>query len=379
MGIIIAMQRFSLLVLVLLLLPVVTGQNTCSLSDQIEQQTQNETESDENIARRIGEILFTQVMQHDSSPQQLMLIWGTKYLKDSMLEKFCDLYKTCTALFGTNKDKTTLPHAAEHVAKHADEYIAMIDFSYRQANTTALEKHGFNVCSIIGHADKFQPALSFLTRGNQVYVLVRGSSELVDWLTNMHGRAVQMADGYVHEGMKKAGHYVSIEVAKFMEKRCLDPDVTEVIFVGHSLGGAVGTVAAFELRLFNVRAFAIAFGAPAVFSGGEGLELMLRDIAVNFINQKDVIPRLTPEALVKLFGLEIQPGAHKWYPGGILIWMRTNSVEEVSKDALQALCASFLVVKHHLQDGYVKALNMMHGLFLRLYVEHHGMSPRANQ
>merc|ERR1719326_1230821 len=121
------MQRFSLLVLVLLLLPVVTGQNTCSLSDQIEQQTQNETESDENIARRIGEILFTQVMQHDSSPQQLMLIWGTKYLKDSMLEKFCDLYKTCTALFSTNKDKTTLPHAAEHVAKHADEYIAMID------------------------------------------------------------------------------------------------------------------------------------------------------------------------------------------------------------------------------------------------------------
>lgn len=123
------------------------------------------------------------------------------------------------------------------------------------------------------------------TRGPGCLVIVfRGTNDLRDWVTNLH---VVLADwdagGRVHQGFRRALRKAWDEL-----ERCLDGFHGEVYYTGHSLGGALATLAA-SLRPPTA---AYTFGAPRV--GDADFASTLVGCVYRVVNGRDVVPELPP-------------------------------------------------------------------------------------
>lgn len=162
---------------------------------------------------------------------------------------------------------------------------------------------------------------------SQVVVSFRGSQSIRNWITNI-AIATDDCDGLpvasdsdcgVHSGFNAAWNQVKNSVYTFIANASSTyPDRT-LIITGHSLGGAVATIAAAHLRAQGYPCDLYTFGSPRV--GNEGF--------VNFVGSQegnefrvthydDPVPRLPPSSLIMgsyrhtspEFWLTIQDGAN---------------------------------------------------------------------
>ena len=120
-----------------------------------------------------------------------------------------------------------------------------------------------------------------------VYVGVRGTQDVEDCLTDIHGIAVEFYGTVAHAGFVNSANYLYSKLAdlvKGLKKK--------IIVTGHSLGAAAAS--AFTIKLINeckeelTDIKCITFGCPGVISV-RGPE-MYRDYITSFINVGDVIP-----------------------------------------------------------------------------------------
>ena len=127
-----------------------------------------------------------------------------------------------------------------------------------------------------------------LVVGNDAAFLVfRGTSDLLDWLTNLRVAPTAWPEGgRVHEGFARALQKVVDEVDSELQRLSLPTFVT-----GHSLGGALATLA--SSRHPFVAAYT--FGAPRV--GDAEFWTTLRCPLHRVVNGRDLVPRLPPRRL----------------------------------------------------------------------------------
>lgn len=100
---------------------------------------------------------------------------------------------------------------------------------------------------------------------NDVFIILRGTASGYDVMTDINvGLSVSSSGNYVHQGFNSSFKTVQQQLETFFINH--KPPVTTVHCIGHSLGGALATLAA-EWLLNNGRATAVnlyTFGAPRV-------------------------------------------------------------------------------------------------------------------
>ncbi len=129
---------------------------------------------------------------------------------------------------------------------------------------------------------------AFLAAGPDFAVLsFRGTDDLSAWRANLKANTTPWrGGGKVHSGFAKALEVVWPEITTAL------PDTTKPLLItGHSLGGALGALAASlcpEAALYS-------FGAPRV--GDESFRAVMAERpgkASRFVNNRDIVPRVPP-------------------------------------------------------------------------------------
>ena len=228
------------------------------------------------------------------------------------------------------QDKFSLDHFASSSFdyKKALSLAEASKLSYENETTiktTALNVWGFTACEFL-NAGSTQ---AFVAQTDQVILVAfRGTeSNLEDWLGNMDIRTVSKSYGYVHRGF--ASHYENIKekLTEILENS--NAASKSLWITGHSLGGAIATIAAAELQSSYKISGIYTYGQPRV--GFDSLRQFIKanyaETFFRFVNQADPIVLLPWK------------GARDWQEVGLLIHMAgtaaiTPSIQSSNKTAV---------------------------------------------
>lgn len=150
---------------------------------------------------------------------------------------------------------------------------------------------------LAGAFDRVEPFDTGETEGfvasNKKHVVVafRGTDQPLDWLRNLDAGQIPGYGGRVHEGFDEALDEAWFTVLRKVQ-RLRDHDQTLWV-TGHSLGGAVATLAAKRLQGEKLAPHAtFTFGAPRVFDPAAVRKYRL--LLYRFVNNADIAPHVPP-------------------------------------------------------------------------------------
>jgi len=127
--------------------------------------------------------------------------------------------------------------------------------------------------------------------GGALVVALRGTDDARDWWNNFHFGQVDDYNGRVHSGFYYSMNSVWADMIKRLGKLWQTGDV--VWIAGHSLGGAMATLAA---RWLAYEEYDIAgvftFGQPRVGNNAFADNYPLYDVHYRFVNNKDFVPQV---------------------------------------------------------------------------------------
>jgi triacylglycerol lipase len=139
----------------------------------------------------------------------------------------------------------------------------------------------------------------FIIANKEVIILAfRGTECIEDWLTDADISLVKDTWGKAHKGFSKALDSVWKEVLKIISKF---QDNSQTIWItGHSLGGALATLAASRLMQNNFDINGLyTFGQPRVGNAifARTFDLRLKHRTFRFVNNEDIVTRVPPSSL----------------------------------------------------------------------------------
>ncbi|NJO14529.1 MAG: DUF2974 domain-containing protein [Thioploca sp.] len=180
--------------------------------------------------------------------------------------------------------------------------------SKENVESIAQKSWGFNSCKFIAVEDT-QCFIASFTK-NSVLVAFRGTDSLGDWLSNLDFLGTTPTYGVVHKGFYNSFN----EVKQPLEKELKRLSPSSVLLTGHSLGGALATIAAAEWKNKYPITGIYTFGQPAV---GKGEFLTFFSYYSNkffrFVNGNDIVTTVPPtyQHIGKLFHLNARNGAKR--------------------------------------------------------------------
>ncbi len=120
---------------------------------------------------------------------------------------------------------------------------------------------------------------------------LRGTDQVIDWVTNSTVSHVKAYGGYVHRGFAETLDAVWPEILTRVEG-LLDQGQT-VWVTGHSLGGALATLASARLMDEGIEPYiTCTFGAPRCFDPRAASHYLPR--LYRFVNKGDLVPSMPP-------------------------------------------------------------------------------------
>jgi hypothetical protein len=101
-----------------------------------------------------------------------------------------------------------------------------------------------------------------VTADDTAVIVFRGTDDVPDWFANLDGRSTLVEQGSIHTGFYDAYHALKAQVMKLLEKA----KAKHIWITGHSLGGAVALVCAYDLMVNEHRDIdgIMTFGQPMV-------------------------------------------------------------------------------------------------------------------
>ncbi|GEM_PF-837994 len=171
-----------------------------------------------------------------------------------------------------------------------------------------------------------------------VLVAFRGTESLGDWLSNLDLASRQWpGHGELHNGFlacyERVKNLVLAEVSKGGRAK-------KLWLTGHSLGGALATIAAADLTSAHVVAGVHTFGQPRL--GDQSFQRFIEQHLPNkffrFVNDDDIVPRIPPgfEHVGKLIHFDAQGRVQKAEPGVEAAEIETPPLTEIEFRQMQA-------------------------------------------
>ena len=121
-------------------------------------------------------------------------------------------------------------------------------------------------------------------RDDAVVIVFRGTDRPKDWITNLSYAQVEGYGGKVHRGFARALDSIWGEVLECV--RSLRTEDQKIWIAGHSLGGALATLAAKRLEPPYAPHAAYTFGQPRV--GDPAFAQGYRETLYRFVNNRDI-------------------------------------------------------------------------------------------
>jgi len=156
--------------------------------------------------------------------------------------------------------------------------------------------------------------IGYVVTGEDVTVVVfRGTDfhESSDWLANLGTSAISTPHGPVHRGFYNAYQSMKSQVDEILKDR----DTTHLWVTGHSLGGALALVCAYDLEDVEQRLLdgVITFGQPMVARKefADYIDKLLVGRYARFVNRDDIVPKVPPSHV----------------PCGSLVWFTDSGVK----------------------------------------------------
>lgn len=117
------------------------------------------------------------------------------------------------------------------------------------------------------------------------YVVFRGTQQARDWIFNLTAFPWRYSGRWVHGGFMMAHRSVWKEISSKLDLK------KEIIFVGHSLGGALAELSAHCCRFFPAVRL-ITFGKPNVFVRPSKAKMKELKSQVSFVCGSDMVARI---------------------------------------------------------------------------------------
>jgi hypothetical protein len=177
-----------------------------------------------------------------------------------------------------------------HYLENALRLAALAEIAYRDDPITGL-------VPFADHYRRIQPfskdgTFGFVASDERNLVLaLRGTDQIIDWITNLEVAQIKGLGGYVHQGFWDSLESVWDEILKRVED-LLDAGQT-VWVTGHSLGGALATLASARLQQAGIEPYiTCTFGAPRVLDPKAAATYLPR--LYRFANKGDLVPTVPP-------------------------------------------------------------------------------------
>lgn len=150
-----------------------------------------------------------------------------------------------------------------------------------------------------------------VSAGDVAVVVFRGTDDTQDWFTNLNRFSRDTPHGQIHRGFYDAYQPLKRKIAALLRER----DPGHVWITGHSLGGALAVVCAYDLvenQKLGVSGV-VTFGQPMVARRplAEHLDELLLGRYVRFVNEADTVPKV--------------PVSH--WPCGRLVWFHEGKIK----------------------------------------------------
>lgn len=155
---------------------------------------------------------------------------------------------------------------------------------------------GFHIHKEMGGTIDYQPNFAAIERGDTLYIVIRGSTEISDFETILDFNAVEYRGGKLHAGCLRAARWILQECQDLLSEW-----KGKIIFTGHSMGGSIAGIAATLMRLDdgNERVSAIAFASFPCMS--VDIAELTKSFVTTFVVNRDIIPSLNPMNIKTVF------------------------------------------------------------------------------
>ena len=167
--------------------------------------------------------------------------------------------------------------------------MSKVAYSSEDEANPLFQRFGFD--SVVPIKSPFHSHWAYVAHGKDVLIVVfRGTDEKEDWLSNANVYPHRMAEGDMHSGFGSA--YATLRCQLWREIEKTEPK--HIWVTGHSLGGAMALVCAYDLEVYRGRRIdgVITFGQPRIGNQelATNLQKRLGDHYVRFVNESDPFP-----------------------------------------------------------------------------------------
>jgi hypothetical protein len=135
---------------------------------------------------------------------------------------------------------------------------------------------------------------SMKSRDLEVVIVIRGTSTVMDVMTDCLMEAVPYRGGKAHCGILESGRYIANKHKNLLHELCYlyGKQNINLTLVGHSLGAGVASIAGIELsHVKHLKVRVIGFGCPSILS--PDLAKKYENIITTVIADSDIVPRIS--------------------------------------------------------------------------------------
>lgn len=157
-----------------------------------------------------------------------------------------------------------------------------------------------------GETTEFGAYLGVIPSRSQIIFAGRGASTLKNWETCIDFILIPnnlVAKGMVHRGFQTAWEEIAKDVLGAIKDALIDFPGYDIVFAGESMGGAVATLGAANIRAAGYKVDLYTFGSPRV--GNKVLvDFITKQPGARYrvTHNEDPVPRLPPRKLFPAYG-----------------------------------------------------------------------------